>query len=183
MHPEDRERVLRLFRAAVTEGRSQWDYECRFRRGAGSHAVVHDHVCLIRDDSGNMIRSLGAMHDITERKKAAEDLRLSEERLRELAENIHEFFLITSPDYQEMIYVSPAFEEVWGRSCKDLYQDPMSWMAAIHPEDRQGVHEALLQDVDVGAFDQEYRIVRPDGSVPWIRDRAFAVRLYNYAAG
>ena len=176
MHPEDRERVLSLFAAAVAEGRSQWDYEYRFRCGDGSYAVVHDHVCLIRDDSGKVIRSLGAMHDITERKKAEKDLRLSEERFRELAENIREVFWITSADYEQMIYVSPAFEQIWGRSCDSLYQDPKSWVAAIHPEDRQVVHEALLRDVDAGVFDHEYRIVRPDGSVRWIRDRACAVR-------
>ncbi|MEO2026610.1 MAG: PAS domain S-box protein [Fuerstiella sp.] len=105
-----------------------------------------------------------------------EALRESEERFRELAEKIPEVFWITSPDYREMIFVSPAFEQIWGRTCESLYDDPRSWSSAIHPEERDAVKQALLRDVETGLFDEEYRIIRPDKSIRWIRDRAFPIR-------
>ncbi|HIK93149.1 MAG TPA: GAF domain-containing protein, partial [Planctomycetes bacterium] len=86
-----------------------------------------------------------------------EALRESEERFRELAEKIPEVFWITSPDYREMIFVSPAFEQIWGRTCESLYDDPRSWSSAIHPEERDAVKQALLRDVETGLFDEEYR--------------------------
>ncbi|MEO1981204.1 MAG: PAS domain S-box protein [Fuerstiella sp.] len=105
-----------------------------------------------------------------------EALRESEERFRELAEKIPEVFWITSPDYREMIFVSPAFEQIWGRTCESLYDDPRSWSSSIHPEERDAVKQALLRDVETGLFDEEYRIIRPDKSIRWIRDRAFPIR-------
>ncbi|HWP22896.1 MAG TPA: PAS domain S-box protein [Candidatus Binatia bacterium] len=113
-----------------------------------------------------------------EAERAAMDaaLRDSEERFRQLAENIREVFWLSTPDKQRMIYVSPAYEEIWGRSCESLYRSPLDWMEAIHPEDREEVVRAALEEQTKGAYDLAYRIVRPDGQVRWIRDRAFPVR-------
>ena len=99
----------------------------------------------------------------------------SERMFRDLAENIQDVFWMTSLNMDEMIYVSPAYEEVWGRSSQSLYQHPASWMEAIHPED----HERVLQSLDKqaqGEYNVEFRIVRPDGSIRCINDRAFPVR-------
>lgn len=113
--------------------------------------------------------------DITERKQAEEALRESEERFRQMAETIDEVFWITSPDHSQILYVSSAYEKIWGYSCESLYEQPSSWMNAIHREDRQGVIAALETQVSDG-YDEEYRIVRNDGTIRWIRDRAFSVR-------
>ncbi len=102
-------------------------------------------------------------------------LRESEERFRQIAENVREVFWIASPDYRKMIYISPAYEEIWGCKCESLYENPKSWMDAIHSDARERVAAALERDEDA-TFDQEYRIVRPDGSIRWIRDRAFPIR-------
>jgi PAS domain S-box-containing protein len=74
------------------------------------------------------------------------------------------------------LYVSPAYEEIWGRSCASLYASPQSWLDAIHPEDRERVRTASLTKQAAGDYCEEYRIIRPDGTVRWIRDRAFPVR-------
>lgn len=83
---------------------------------------------------------------------------------------------MTSADGHEMIYVSPAYEEVWGRTCQSLYENPRNWMEAIHSEDRERVSKAFFGGAAEKGFDEEYRIVRPDGSVRRIRDRGFPIR-------
>jgi PAS domain S-box-containing protein len=112
--------------------------------------------------------------NITERKRAEERLRQSEERFQQLAERIPEVFWMTDPDSHQLLYVSPAYQKIWGQPCESLYKRPNAWMEAIHPDDRGRVEESSTQQV-LGRYDEEFRINRPDGSVRWIRDRAFPV--------
>ncbi|WP_414665015.1 response regulator [Horticoccus sp. 23ND18S-11] len=114
--------------------------------------------------------------DVTERKQAAQHLRDSEERFRQLAENINEVFWMTEPSKQQILYVSPAYAAIWGRSCESLYEQPLNWIEAIHPDDRQRVLAAAKSKQVTGDYDEVYRIVRPDGTHRWIHDRAFPVR-------
>ena len=108
-----------------------------------------------------------------------------EERFRQLAENIHDVFWIVSAD-GEGIYISPAYEEIWGRSLQSLYEDPSSWYDAIHPADRDKARLDLNKDLKkAGVFSEEYRVLRPDGTIRWIHDRAFPVhnqagKIYRY---
>ncbi len=96
-----------------------------------------------------------------------------EDRFRQLAENINEIFIVSNAAGDRIYYVSPAYAEVWGRSSESLYEDPHSWLTSVHPDDR-GAAIANLQCRAKGEFfDLEYRIVRPDGAIRWIRSRAF----------
>jgi PAS domain S-box-containing protein len=115
------------------------------------------------------------VRDITERKRAEVALRESEERFRQLAENFTDVFWMVPADRTQTLYVSPAYERIWGQTCESLYRQPASFTDAIHPEDRQRVIPTFQKDCR-GDFDEEYRIVRPDGSIRWIRDRGFPVR-------
>jgi PAS domain S-box-containing protein len=108
-------------------------------------------------------------------KRAETVLRESEERFRQLAENIGEFFWMTDPAKENFLYVSPAYERIWGRSCKSLLEEPGSFFDAIHPGDRPRVLNTLQAESGV-PYELEYRIVRPDCSIRWIRDRSFPVR-------
>jgi PAS domain S-box-containing protein len=74
-----------------------------------------------------------------------------------------------------MLYVSPAYAEIWGRSLESLEASPRDWIDAIHPEDRSRVVQAAQTKQASGEYAEEYRIVRPDGAIRWIRDRAFPV--------
>jgi len=118
----------------------------------------------------------GIIRDITERRRNEEALRENAERFRQLAENIREVFWLTDPEKNHMIYISPGYQQIWGRTCESLYTSPRSWLDAIHPEDRDRIAQAALTKQALGTYDEEYRIVRPDGSLRWIRDRAFPIR-------
>jgi diguanylate cyclase (GGDEF)-like protein/PAS domain S-box-containing protein len=75
-----------------------------------------------------------------------------------------------------MFYVSPGYEELWGRSCESLYANPASFGEAIHDDDRARAYQAFAPDGRVIRFDVEYRVVRPDGTVRWVRARGFPIR-------
>jgi len=102
----------------------------------------------------------------------------AEDRFRQIAENIDGVFWMANPDRQQIIYVSPAYESIWGQTCESLYQNPASFLEAIHPEDRDRIAAALAKQVQ-GQYNEEYRIVHPNGSVRWIQDRAFPIRDRN----
>ena len=111
-----------------------------------------------------------------ERRQAEDRLRQSEERFRQLTENITEIFWMTDPALTKMLYISPGYEKIWGRSCASLYERPTAWLDAIHPDDRGRVEKAARAFPVSGRYDEEYRIIRPDGSTRWISDRAFPVK-------
>ena len=121
------------------------------------------------------VRVVVAHENVSERKLAEDALRESEERFRQIAETIQEVFWITDIAKHQVLYVSPAYERIWGRSCASLQSSPQNWVESIHPDDRDRVlHAAKTRQTD-GTYDEEYRVLRPDGSLRWIRDRAFPV--------
>jgi PAS domain S-box-containing protein len=158
----------------------QGEQECRCAdkvvlRRDGSILQV-DSVCNPIRERGVNVGAVVTLKDESFRLQTEEALREKEERFRQVTENIAEVFWMTSIDKGRMIYISPAYEAIWGRTCKSLYERPMSWMDAIHPEDRERVRSASIERQIRGEYDEEYRIVRSDGSIRWIRDRAFPVR-------
>ena len=118
----------------------------------------------------------GIIRDTSDRKKAERAMQDSQERFRQLAEHISEVFWMTDLAKQQMLYVSSGYEEIWGRSCESLYASPQSWLDAVHPEDRARVRSATLDKQTTGTYDEQYRILRPDGTIRWISDRAFPIR-------
>lgn len=100
-----------------------------------------------------------------------------EEKFRLLAENVTDVFWIRSADMQELYYLSPAFERIWGRKRDELLASPRAWSSFIVDEDRAVVvrgFEELLRSGNPIAL--EYRIHRPDGTIRWIQTRGFLVR-------
>ncbi|MEA3108968.1 MAG: hypothetical protein QOI88_3573, partial [Gammaproteobacteria bacterium] len=114
--------------------------------------------------------------EIDHRNRAQDALIESEKRFRDVAENIRDVFFLIDADVNRFLYISPAYAEIWGRSCESAYGDPESWRDAIHLEDRASTDENFKTAVSGGKFDYEYRIVRPDGSIRWIEARVFPIR-------
>lgn len=135
-----------------------------------------NYVHPIFDSKGNVIRISVWVIDFTERKLILDALKVSEEKFRELAENIQDIFWIRKGN--EMLYVSPAYEVICGKSCESLYKNSNSFLEAIHPEDIGYVIESLNSDqyAKDGLFDEEFRIIRPDGTIKWIWSKTFPVK-------
>ncbi|PYS72392.1 MAG: hypothetical protein DMF69_07770 [Acidobacteria bacterium] len=111
---------------------------------------------------------------VAEQEQAASALRETETRFRQLTENIDDVLWLMTPDYGKVLYVSPAYERVWGRSTASLHDEPYSFLDAVHPEDRDWVARRIIAERSNG-FSLEYRIIR-DGTIRWISDRAFPVK-------
>jgi two-component system, cell cycle sensor histidine kinase and response regulator CckA len=112
-----------------------------------------------------------------ERLQAEERLRRSEGQFRQLANNIREVFWLgeLTPEGMRPIYVSPGVERVWGRSREELGADMEAWLDTLHPDDRARVRDWLDRRASQRESEIEYRVVRPDGSVRWVHDRAFII--------
>jgi PAS domain S-box-containing protein len=98
-----------------------------------------------------------------------------EQQFRQFTGHFPAVFWIAAPDMLHKTYVSPAYEQIWGRPCESIYEKPTSWIGAVYHED----YARLRETIDMkqgGEYDEEYRIVRPNREVRWIRDTAFPVR-------
>ena len=107
-----------------------------------------------------------------------DELQTSESRFQQLANNLDAVFWITTPDWGQIIYISPAYERIWGRSPDDLYRNNLDWFEAIVEEDRATVEQQIpsAEQTDWSSFEfSPFRIRRPDGSLHWIAARAFPV--------
>ncbi|MGE5655046.1 MAG: PAS domain S-box protein [Actinomycetota bacterium] len=142
----------------------------------GSTKWLNLNASAIKDDAGNFLMSRSTLFDISDRKRVEKALRDSEEKFRQLAENIQAVFWMTDFQSRQILYVSNAYETVWQSKCEDVYQNFSVWLEAVHPDDLPLVEAALIQQGKTGESDTEYRIIRPDGSMRWIRDRAFGIR-------
>jgi PAS domain S-box-containing protein len=103
-------------------------------------------------------------------------LRDSEERFRQLTDNIEDVFWMFSVPARALEYVSPAYATIWGRPVETLEREPSSWIAAVHPDDRAYVVSLWDALPSAPHYEAEFRIMMPDGSLRWVRDRLFPVR-------
>jgi two-component system cell cycle sensor histidine kinase/response regulator CckA len=174
--PEDRPQAMATFRELLETGQTQ-TFEVTMLKNDGTRFPSLSSTALIRDAAGNPQAILGVARDITALKQAEAELRQSEQKLRLMAESIQDVFWMATVGMEKMVYVSPAYEQIWGRSCAELYQYPLSFIEGIHPEDRERVRSGIAAGEAQGVpWSEEYRVVKPDGAVRWIQDRGFPVR-------
>jgi PAS domain S-box-containing protein len=174
VHPDDVERIRKEYRSAF-DGRKPFTLEYRLRRHDGTYRRIIDDGRPYKDLDEAFAGYIGSCCDISERGEAVQALRESETRFRQLAENINKVFWLSNPEMTRIDYVSPAYEKIWARTCESLYRAPRSWLDLIHIADRERVSLAAGNHGAEVPFEQTYRIVREDGSIRWIHDRAFPV--------
>jgi PAS domain S-box-containing protein len=104
------------------------------------------------------------------------ELANSEERFRQLAENIDDVFWMFDLDDGALLYVSEAYARIWGRSSAELARRADDWMDSIHPQDRAALAQRWNALLALAPYDEEYRVVGAGGAIRWVRDRAFLVR-------
>lgn len=174
VHPDFRERVRGYVLARQRGEAAPPQYEAKIITRSGKERWVSSSAAVIEHESRPAV--LGIAFDITDRKLAEDALRESEERFRQFAENIEDVVWIADAGKSAILYVNPAFEKVWGRPHQEIYSNLASFTEVVHPDDRQIAQQMLNRTVEAAYPPELLRIVRPDGSLRWIRNRTFPIR-------
>jgi len=114
--------------------------------------------------------------DITDERALENTLRASEFRFRQMAESMRDVFFLIDAISLQLLYISPAYEVIWGRSCESLDANRPPWIASVHPEDKDFAQSKYDTGMLAGVFAYECRIIRPDSSVRWIEVRGSPVK-------
>ncbi len=155
---------------ALVEGNASVDAELVAKDGRAT-PYLFSAKCVVSKGQRYLV---GTGTDVSERKETEAALAESEQKFRQLAERINAVFWVSDLGKNEMVYISPAYETVWGRTRSSLYKTPYSFIDAIHADDRARVVAAFALQAE-GKYDETYRVVQPDGAVRWVRDRAFPI--------
>ena len=132
--------------------------------------------CRVEERTAELSKLVEQMKvEISQRQLAEAALRSSEEKFRQFAENIHQVFWMTSSDRRQMLYVSPAYEKLWGRPRSSLYKRPDSWTESVCDRDRPQVETFIKKQSQGENIRQEFQILRPDGSNRWIGSSSFPI--------
>ena len=116
------------------------------------------------------------MHaNVTAQRISDDARRASDLRFRQMSESIEDAFFLNEAGSNRVLYVSPAYEKIWGRRSEDLYADPGAWLASIHPEDQAAARAFFTSGSIDAAFEVDFRILRPDGAIRVIEARGFPV--------
>jgi len=170
---EDARKAAEGIRAVLHGGREGYsqEYPCKSKNAAGWALLTV--APLAGGNAGGAV----VMHlDVTGERRVQQHLRDSELRFRQMAENINDVFWLRDAQDGRILYLSPAYEQIWGQSCESMYADPGAWLRSVHPDDREAALERQDNARAFGGFEVEYRIARPDGSIRWIGSRGFPVR-------
>jgi PAS domain S-box-containing protein len=172
-HPDDWPESKRLIASLLAGERRGYNLEKRQLTKSGAIVWCRVSVSANRDAADRPTELIAIVEDISERKLAQLARDETETRFRQLADTIEDVFWLTDAN-QNYLYLSPAFERIWGRPVQDFYRNPDLWSASIVDEDRSNVL-AAWKGSKYGKFDMEDRIQRPDGTVHWVADRGFPV--------
>lgn len=161
----------------------QYDQVLRYVHKNGSTVWMRCHGILIRDKDGKPFRMLVTHQDISDNENLKHELIItkekakeSETKIREITENISEVIWLANADNKKIIYVSPSYEEVWGRSCQSLYDNYKSFFDSVYKEDQQAVFGLFKKYEKEEEINFEYRIVDNKGEIKWVRIRIVSVK-------
>lgn len=171
VHHDDRITAHSALRDTIANPGAVRRAELRVRHRDGSWRML-DAVGRAHLDSAAIHGVVVNCRDITDRKAAEDALRDSRERLNGILNSLDDVVWSSTVKDCQPLYVSPSAETVYGRQVGDFFARPSLWFDVVHPEDKQRVQSTVAQILKTGHYDYEYRIIRPDGSIRWLRDRA-----------
>jgi PAS domain S-box-containing protein len=172
------ERMHRLdARVAVLQaGQTLTSIESVFLRKDGTRIDVEITMSPVIGTDGKPAWYSAIVRDMTERKVAERRLLESQQQLEEIAHNGAHVLWTADPKNGRLLYVSPGYERVFGRSCESLYADPRSWTRSVHPDDIPAIEVARRAYDEGKEFAASYRVLRADGAVREVVDRGYPVR-------
>ena len=165
----------RLPVAWALRGEAAKNYEHIVTTLDGERAVLLVDIVPVRDASGQIEGALAAFQDVTARHVVARALGESELRFRSFVENSRDVLWIIDAEAGRLEYLSPSYEQVWGEPRERIMRDLGRWSATVHPDDRARTRESLPRVFAGETYCVEYRILRPDGTVVWMRDTGFPI--------
>ncbi len=174
LHPDDRVAAREGLEQTIRTGKGSM-VDVRMRHKDGTWRTFESHFGAIRSVRGEAEAAVIISRSIDDRIRAEQAVIESETRFRELTSAIHSVFWMVDITTRQILYVSPAYEEIWGRPCAQLYANPEDWLLAVHEEDRAHMQQLFVEPRANETLDATYRVVRPDASIRWVHDRAFPV--------
>lgn len=171
--PDDRLRTANENTLLLTQKRPFWEQQYRLMDAKGQARWFYDYTRPVYNEQGEVTEVLGYLIDQTNTKAIEQDLLQAEHRFQQLASSVDVAFWIRTPE--KILYINPAYEKIWGRSCASIYNNPNDFIESIHPDDQSAVQQAFREFFSSGQFEMDYRITRPDGETRWIRAKSFFV--------
>ena len=138
------------------------------------HVKLWEYNNTLRQDGSRIVR--GIAHDVTEQRRAEDALRESQRKFQLMAENINEIFWMIEPRTFELLYASPAYQQIWERPHEEIERDKTAYLKSIHPDDIERILEKFRRLETANHLEDEYRIVCHGGRTKWLYSRAFTAR-------
>jgi len=175
IHPLDRDMVQNEIQSALRHSQP-YQMVYRIQTKSKEERWFWEQGQVISALPGAEMQTLeGLILDITPRFRAEEALRENEELFRQLAENVHEVFWVQDVETRRIIYISPVYETIWGRSRSQIYEQPDSLLSSVHPDDTGRTMVANIRLAQGIPMQEEFRIIRPDGHIRWVAARTYPV--------
>lgn len=168
---EDRSHVIATVQEAVSH-QQPFLVEYRIKDSADNIRYFWEKGQPIPAQEGQPLHIDGVIFDITDRKQAELAQLATQQHLNSIMDSLQDVVWSTDPHSFEVLYLSPAAEAVYGRPVSAFYEHPEFWIQVVHPDDQSRVHTFMETLLEAGQTEMEYRILRPDGSIRWILDRA-----------
>lgn len=177
VHPDDQQRNVAVFEPLISRQKNTCRHLVRYRHKNGGFRWVESFAQLTIGEKGELTGLTGTLTDVTERKQAEDAMWESEQRFREIADNVDEIFWIHQARPLQLLYINAAYDRVFDRPASVLYENPRDFLGSIIEEDRTETEAAFLHAYLKGVpLNLQYRLRGTNGLIRWLSIRTTVVR-------